>query len=93
MDSLGNESCKADPDLWLKAEIRKEDGGQYYSYLLCYVDDTLCIHHNADAMLDWLHKSFPLKLRFDKPDIYLDAKLCKNILHNEVWEQASNESC
>ena len=61
MESLRYESCEADPDLWLKPETRPEDGVQYYSYLLCYVDDILCIHHNADTMLEWLHKSFPLK--------------------------------
>ena len=27
---------------------------QYYSYLLCYVDDILCIHHNADTVRKWL---------------------------------------
>ena len=75
--SLGYESCKADPDLWLKPEIRAEDGVKYYSYLFCCVDDILCIHHNADAILEWLHKSFPLKLEFGNLDMYLGAKLCK----------------
>ena len=32
-------SCKADPDLWLKPEIRPEDEVEYRFYLLCYVDD------------------------------------------------------
>ena len=36
MESLGYESCKADPDLWLKPEFRSEDGIKYYSYLLCF---------------------------------------------------------
>ena len=88
MESLGYESCKADSDLWLKQEIRPEDGVQYYSYLLYYVDDILCIHHNADAMLEWLHKSFPLKLGFGKPDMYLGAKLHKTRSHNGVWAWA-----
>ena len=64
MDSLGYKSCKTDPDLWLKPEIKPEDGVQYYYYLLCYVGDILCIHHNTDNMLEQLHKSFPLKLEF-----------------------------
>ena len=85
MESLRYQSCKADPDLWLKPEIRPEDGVKYYSYLLCYVDDILCIHHNADAMLDWLHKSFPLKLGYCEPEIYLDVKLCKTRLHKCIW--------
>ena len=64
MESLGYESCKAGLDKWLKPEVRQEDGVQYYSYLLCYVDDILCFHHNADNVIQWLHKFFPLKLRF-----------------------------
>ena len=33
MESLGYKSCKADPDLWLKSEIRPNDGVKYYFYL------------------------------------------------------------
>ena len=39
MESLGYQSCKAYPDLWLKPEVRPEDRVKYYSYILCYVDD------------------------------------------------------
>ena len=52
MESLGYQSCKADPDLWLKSETRPEDEVKYYSYLLYYVDDISCIHHNADSVLE-----------------------------------------
>ena len=51
MESMGYQSCKADLDLWLKSEIIPEDGVKYYSYLLCYVADILCIHHNAYRVL------------------------------------------
>ena len=47
MESLGYEWYEANPDLWLKPEIRSEDGVQNYSYLLCYVDCIHCIHHNV----------------------------------------------
>ena len=50
-ESLDYQSCKADPCLRLKLEIIPEDGIKYYSCLLCYVDDILCIHHNADSEL------------------------------------------
>ena len=39
MEFMGYQSCKANPDLWLKPEQRPEDGVKYYSYILCYVDD------------------------------------------------------
>ena len=58
MESLGYQSCKADPDLWFKPEIRPEDEKKDYSYLLCYVDDILCLNHNIDSLLEWLHMSF-----------------------------------
>jgi hypothetical protein len=41
MRQMGYKSCKADPDLWLKAETRPDDNVRYYSYILCYVDDIL----------------------------------------------------
>ena len=71
-----------------KPEIRPEDGVKYYSYLLCYVDDILCIYYNAYARLERLHHSFPIKLRFGKPDMYLGMKLCKTRLHNGIWAWA-----
>ena len=75
MESMGYQSCKADSDLLLKPELRPEDGAKYYSYILCYVDDILCIHHNADSVLKRLHRSFPLKPGFGKPDMYLGTQL------------------
>jgi hypothetical protein len=51
MCQMGYTSCKADPDLWLKAETRPDDNVQYYAYILCYVDDILCIHHDAMSIL------------------------------------------
>ena len=88
MESLSYQSCKADPDLWLKPEIRPEDGVKYYSYLLYYVNDILCIHPNADSMLEWLHKSFPIKPGFGNSDMYQGAKFHKTRLHNGLWALA-----
>jgi len=41
MRQMGYSSCKADPDLWLKAVTRSDDNERYYAYILCYVDDTM----------------------------------------------------
>ena len=35
MRQMGYTSCKADPDLWLKAETRPDDNAQYYAYIFC----------------------------------------------------------
>lgn len=47
MRHLGYQLCRADGNLWYKAEKRPDDGFEYYSYILLYVDDCLCIHHKA----------------------------------------------
>ena len=85
MRQMGYTSCKADPDLWYKAETRPDDNFRYYSYILCYVDDILCIHHNAMTVLDQINKYLPLKpTSVGDPDIYLGAKLRKTRLANDV---------
>ena len=88
MESLGHASWKVDPDLSLKPESRLENGVQYDSNLLCYVDDITCIYHNADTVLQHLHQSSSFKLVLVNPDMYLGAKFCKNRLHNGVWANA-----
>ncbi len=39
MRQMGYTSCKADPDLWYKAETRPADNFRYYAYILYYDDD------------------------------------------------------
>ncbi len=89
MHSLGYKSCLADPDLWYKACTRKGDHGNiesYYSFMLVYVDDILCIHEDPDSVLKVLNKYFPLKPdSVGSPDIYLGAKLKLMQLENGVW--------
>ena len=52
MRHLGWESCIADPDVWLKPEVRPDDGCKYYAYCLLYVDDILVIHHDGVRALN-----------------------------------------
>eukprot|EP00804_Cyclotella_cryptica_P015125 CCRYP_000688-RA/>CCRYP_000688-RA protein AED:0.22 eAED:0.24 QI:0/0/0/0.8/1/1/5/0/1053 len=88
MKHLGYTPCLADPDLWMKPEVRPDDGVAYYAYILCYVDDILSIAHNAEDVLRRLDKYFMLKPgSLGDPDIYLGAKLKKMKLPNgvEAW--------
>ena len=62
--------------------------GKIFLLLLCYVNDILCIHHNADTVLQQLHQSFSLKPGFGNPDMCLVVKLCKARLHHGVWAWA-----
>ena len=86
MRQMGYTSCKADPDLWLKAETRPDDNVRYYSYILCYVDDILCIHHDAMSVLRQINSYLPLKpTSVGDPDIYLGAKLKETQLPNGIY--------
>ena len=51
MEGLGYEPCLADPDLWMNPEVRPDDYYEYYSYILCYVDDIMVVHHDAMSIL------------------------------------------
>lgn len=55
-----------------------DDQYSYYSYILCYVDDIMVIHHDARSVLDKIDKYFTLKpSSIGDPDIYLGAKIKK----------------
>ena len=76
MWELGYQSCDANPDLWMIAKYRLEDKFEYYLYILCYMYDILCIHHDPDDVLDKLNKYMPLKPSSVRSlDMYLDRKL------------------
>jgi hypothetical protein len=83
---MGYTLCKADPDLWFKAKTRPQDNVRYYAYILCYVDDMLCMHHDAMSVLNRINKYLPLKpTSVGDPDIYLGAKLKETQLPNGIW--------
>ena len=70
----------------MKAEYRPEDKLQYYLYILCYVDDIVCIHHNPDDVLNRLNGYMPLKPGLvQSPDMYLGTKLKNMQLQNSIW--------
>jgi hypothetical protein len=86
MRQMGYTSCKADPDLWYKAETRPADNFRYYAYILCYVDDILCAYHDPLSVLNLINGYMPLKPSLvGEPDIYLGAKLKMNRLDNGIW--------
>jgi hypothetical protein len=51
MKHLGWNPCRADRDLWIKAETHPDDGVLYWAYILIYVDDILFVHHDPGAPL------------------------------------------
>ena len=93
MRTMGYSPCMADPDLWLKAELRPSDNHKYYSYMLLYVDDALCVHHDAQTALEDLDRYFQMKENsIGDPDLYLGAKLRKTTLPNGVQAWSTSPS-
>jgi hypothetical protein len=86
MRQMGYTSCKADPDLWYEDETRPADNFRYYAYILCYVNNILCLHHNPISVLNSINGYMPLKPSLvGDPDIYLGAKLKMTRLENGIW--------
>jgi hypothetical protein len=76
MTHLGFTPCLADPDLWMRAEVRPSDGVSYYAYVLLYVDNVWIIHHNATDVLLRLDKYFKMKPGLiGDPDVYLGSTI------------------
>jgi hypothetical protein len=95
MKHLGWNPCCTDRDLWMKANTRPDDDMLYWAYILIYVDDILCVHHDPgmpDAKLD---SSFKIKKgSIQVPTFYLGVKLKKTVLPNGMvdWD-TSNRKC
>ena len=92
LDSMGFKSTLADPDVWIRPAV-KPDGEEYYQYILVYVDDLLCIAHDATAPLREIMSDFKFKKdAIEPPEIYLGARLQKKDLNGrQVWTMSSRD--
>ena len=94
MQHLGFESCKADPDIWMRP-AQKDDGSHYWEYVLLYVDDALCISCDAENVLkNQTGRYFVIKDgSVGPPTIYLGNKVSKVTLENgvEAWSFSSSQ--
>ena len=73
---LGYRPSMADPDVWLWPSIKEKDGFDYWEYVLCYVDDVLCISDNPAHTMRGIQTKFKLKNeKMEKPEVYLGAEL------------------
>ena len=54
---IGFVPTRADPDVWPQPAV-KEDGFEYYEYVLCNVDDILAINHKARDVLSAVQAIF-----------------------------------
>ena len=94
MKHLRFQSCKADPDVWMRESL-PSDGETYWEYILLYVDDALCVSNNAEGILkNELGKYFVIKPgSVGVPKIYLGNKVSKVTLANgvEAWSFSSSQ--
>ena len=93
MVDMDYRSTRADPDVWIRAQV-KPDGTQYYEYCLIYVDDILCMSHDPESTMKELASLY--RLKDDKvapPDKYLGANIdrfqCQD--GRVVWAMSSEE--
>jgi hypothetical protein len=94
MKHLGWNPCRADRDLWMKAETLPDEGVLYWAYILIYMDAILCIHHDPGAPLAKLDEYFKMKeCSIQVTTFYLGAKLKKTVLPNGVvaWGMSSSK--
>ena len=91
---LGYVSCKADPDVHMRVET-KEDGTEYWAYLVAYVDDILCCGMNPRNQLQAIERRFTLKDgTIEEPTLYLGADIEKFEVpgsSNTAWAMSSTK--
>jgi hypothetical protein len=78
----------------MKAETFPDNGVLYWAYILIYVDDILCVHHEPGAPLVKLDEYFKIKEgSIQVPTLYLGAKLKNTVLTNDVidWGMVSRK--
>ena len=56
LDNIGFRSIIAYPRVWMRADTNPT-GETYYYYIICYVDDILCISHNDIQTMGEIHKN------------------------------------
>ena len=90
--SGGFQSCKADPDVWMRRNS-KPDGSTYWEYVLCYVDDVLVVSHEPRKVVDYLNTAYTLKPdSIKEPDEYLGTQIRKYELSGRLttWAMSSD---
>jgi hypothetical protein len=77
----------------MKAETRPDEGVLYWAYIVIYVDNIVCVHHDPGSPLAKLDEYFKMKEGSIKvPTFYLGAKLKKTVLPNgaDAWGMSSS---
>jgi Reverse transcriptase (RNA-dependent DNA polymerase) len=82
MTDMGFVSSRADPDVWIRPNV-KGNGERYYERVLIYVDDILCVSHDPKSVMEVLRKTYRLKEEsVGPPTRYLGADIRQMLLDN-----------
>ena len=94
MEEMGFKSCKADPDVWMRPGT-KDDGSEYWQYVLLYTDDILVIMCDPETFLrQEIGSRFTLKeSSIGPPTQYLGNKVSEVVLENgrSAWSFSSSQ--
>ena len=71
---LGYTPSLADDNVWMK-RCYHTNGKLYYSYILCFVDDLLCLHEDPDPILATLKSFYKMKHDPGVPKMYLGSDI------------------
>ena len=75
LHDLGYRLSISDPDVWMIPPF-KPGGFMFYEYVLCYVDDILCISDDPLQIMKGIQAKFkPKRENIEEPDIYLGPEL------------------
>ena len=86
--NLGYRSSVADPDVWMRPDIKEKYGFKYWEYVLCYVDNVLCISKNPIHTIKGIQSNFKLKdNKMKKPGVYLSADV--STMDNEQGDKCA----
>ena len=69
----------------------KKGGFIYYEYVLCYVDDVLCISDDPIRTMKGIHAKLKMKgENIEEPDMYLCSELSNmtNFYGQECWDMS-----
>ena len=60
LDNIGFKISMANPVVWMRPAT-KLSGEWYYKYILCYMDDILCISHEASRPMEEIKRALEFK--------------------------------
>ena len=80
--TLGFEPCVgSDYNVYLRLE-NDEHGNEYYSYIIVYMDNLLCIQQDPEKYLNLVDRYFHLKESPECPTMYLGEDISQFAINN-----------